>query len=113
MAAPIPLPGYRERKGDPIVRRRPHVLDLMGKPTMIVHCDGLVTGLSANNAEAGANYDGTIMALCYTPGQFGMMYLMSIDHARSIAASLNRLCDKQEAAAAAAAAGALQKAGAK
>jgi hypothetical protein len=113
MAAPVPLPDFREHKGDPVKRRKPQVIDLLGKPTMLVHCSGMLTGLLADSAEAGINYDGQIMLVCYTAGELGMMYLMSIEHARNTAASITRLCDKQEAAAKQAAADALQKAAGK
>lgn len=107
------LPGFRRRECDPIQMQPPQMINMSGKPTMIVHCLSMGTGICANKGQDGRNFEGQIMITCYTAGQIGLMYLMSVEDARNTAASLNRLCDAQEAAAKDAAAAALQKAAGK
>jgi hypothetical protein len=109
----IALPDGRDHSGDPIARRAPQMIEIMGQPTLIVHCSSMITGLCADNAESGMKYDGQLMVTCCTPGDLGLMYLMNIEQARNFAHGMLGLCDKQEAAAKDAATAALQKAGAK
>lgn len=107
------LPGGRNISSDPIEPKAPKIVELMGKPTIIVHCSSMFTGLHADSVENGKQFNGQLMVMCGTPGDVGMMYLMNIEQARAFSEGMLALCDKQEAAAKEAAAAALQKAAAK